>query len=193
MTTPQQSGWYDDPHDPNAQRYWDGQDWTPHRQRKPTSRPTPPPPPVMPTPPPVMPTRSPPPPPVMPAQPPPPPPGMPAQPPPPPPGMPAQPPAVALGAQQQNLPNSHLVWAVFSIFFCLPFGILAIINATKVSNLWALGQYPEAHAAADSARKFAIWATIAWVVWAGGLFLFGVVLPLLFGLSLLGTDTTSTP
>src|ERR1700736_3908149 len=38
MTTPQQPGWYDDPHDSNAQRYWDGQDWTPHRQRKPPSR-----------------------------------------------------------------------------------------------------------------------------------------------------------
>ena len=42
MTTPQ-PGWYDDPHDSNAQRYWDGQDWTPHRQRKPISRTTPPP------------------------------------------------------------------------------------------------------------------------------------------------------
>jgi hypothetical protein len=40
MTRPQQPGWYDDPHDSNAQRYWDGQDWTPHRQRKPISRPT---------------------------------------------------------------------------------------------------------------------------------------------------------
>jgi hypothetical protein len=30
-------GWYDDPEDPNAQRYWDGQEWTPHRQRKATS------------------------------------------------------------------------------------------------------------------------------------------------------------
>ena len=38
MTTPDQPGWYDDPQDPNAQRYWDGQDWTPHRQRKMTSR-----------------------------------------------------------------------------------------------------------------------------------------------------------
>ncbi|WP_422225433.1 DUF2510 domain-containing protein, partial [Mycobacterium sp.] len=37
MTTPNQPGWYDDPHDSNAQRYWDGQDWTPHRQRKPAS------------------------------------------------------------------------------------------------------------------------------------------------------------
>ena len=43
MNTPQQPGWYDDPHDSNAQRYWDGQDWTPRRQRKPISAPTPPP------------------------------------------------------------------------------------------------------------------------------------------------------
>jgi hypothetical protein len=38
MTTPDQPGWYDDPNDSSAQRYWDGQDWTPHRQRKPISR-----------------------------------------------------------------------------------------------------------------------------------------------------------
>jgi Protein of unknown function (DUF2510) len=37
MTTPDQPGWYDDPDDSNAQRYWDGQKWTPHRQRKPHS------------------------------------------------------------------------------------------------------------------------------------------------------------
>jgi hypothetical protein len=36
MTTPQ-PGWYDDPQDPNAQRYWDGQQWTPRRLRKPKS------------------------------------------------------------------------------------------------------------------------------------------------------------
>ncbi|WP_083746416.1 DUF2510 domain-containing protein [Mycobacterium terramassiliense] len=35
MTSPNQPAWYDDPQDPNAQRYWDGQGWTPHRQRKP--------------------------------------------------------------------------------------------------------------------------------------------------------------
>jgi hypothetical protein len=62
MTTPQQPGWYDDPHDPNAQRYWDGQDWTPHRQRKPIARPTQPPPPAMPTQPPPPPPGLPPPP-----------------------------------------------------------------------------------------------------------------------------------
>jgi Protein of unknown function (DUF2510) len=46
MTTPQQPGWYDDPDDATAQRYWDGQAWTPQRQRKPISQqlPTRPPP-----------------------------------------------------------------------------------------------------------------------------------------------------
>ncbi len=39
MTAPPQPGWYDDDGDPGAQRYWDGQNWTPQRQRKPASPP----------------------------------------------------------------------------------------------------------------------------------------------------------
>jgi Protein of unknown function (DUF2510) len=45
MPTSTQPGWYDDPEDPKAQRYWDGQGWTPRRQLKPISQATPPPPP----------------------------------------------------------------------------------------------------------------------------------------------------
>lgn len=64
MTTPSQPGWYDDPQNSNAQRYWDGQNWTPHRQRKPAGQPPPPPPPRPPLPPgPPRPTLPPPPPP----------------------------------------------------------------------------------------------------------------------------------
>jgi predicted secreted protein len=95
-------------------------------------------------------------------------------------------------SQPQNLPKSHLVWAVFSIFFCFPFGIVALINANKVSTLWALGKYDEAQSAADSAKKFALWGTIVWAICIGGFFILGVVLPILFGLSVLGSST-STP
>jgi Protein of unknown function (DUF2510)/Domain of unknown function (DUF4333) len=38
------AGWYDDPEDPSAKRYWDGKDWTPHRQRKSIASSAPPPP-----------------------------------------------------------------------------------------------------------------------------------------------------
>ena len=61
MTTSIQPGWYDDPEDSNGQRYWDGQAWTPHRQRKPVSQPSPPPPPASQQAPPPSPSVSPPP------------------------------------------------------------------------------------------------------------------------------------
>jgi Protein of unknown function (DUF2510) len=48
MPTSTEPGWYDDPEDSKAQRYWDGEGWTPRRQLKPISRATPPPPPGQP-------------------------------------------------------------------------------------------------------------------------------------------------
>jgi hypothetical protein len=48
MTTPSAAGWYDDPDNANAQRYWDGHSWTPQRRRKSTSPPPAPTPPARP-------------------------------------------------------------------------------------------------------------------------------------------------
>lgn len=39
MTAPIEPDWYDDPNDPQAQRYWDGTSWSPHRRRKPNPTP----------------------------------------------------------------------------------------------------------------------------------------------------------
>lgn len=44
---------------------------------------------------------------------------------------------------------------------CLPFGIVSIINASKVSGLWSSGQYAQAQKASEDAKKWAIWGAIA--------------------------------
>ena len=43
---------------------------------------------------------------------------------------------------------------------CLPLGIVAIINSSKVSGLWAAGRYAEAQKASQDAKKFAMWGAI---------------------------------
>ena len=41
MTTPGPAGWYEDPHNPNALRYWDGQGWTQRLKQKTVRQPLP--------------------------------------------------------------------------------------------------------------------------------------------------------
>jgi interferon-induced transmembrane protein len=91
----------------------------------------------------------------------PPPPGWPGQQPGQQPGWPAQQP----GWQGQQEPNNYLVWAILcTVLCCLPFGIVSIVYSTRVSGLWAQGRYPEAQAAADSAKKWAIIGAIVGAV-----------------------------
>lgn len=62
-------------------------------------------------------------------------------------------------------PDSNLVWGILvTVLCCLPFGIVSIINAAKVSGLWASGQYAQAQKASDDAKKWAIYGAIAGVV-----------------------------
>lgn len=78
-------------------------------------------------------------------------------PPPPPPGYPPQPPT-------GQAPNNHLVMSIIGILFCLPFGIVAVVKSSQVNGLWVQGQYAEAQASADSAKKWAMWSIIIGVV-----------------------------
>lgn len=75
-------------------------------------------------------------------------------------------------------PSNNLVWAILTtIFCCLPFGIVAIVNASKVNNLWACGQYDAARQAAKNASKWSIIAAIA-----GGIFSILYILFLIIGI-----------
>lgn len=81
-------------------------------------------------------------------------------------------------------PNNHLVMAILTtIFCCLPFGIVSIVKAAQVNNLWQSGQYDAARKAAGDAKKW-------WMISAG----IGVaVMVLYFGFVVaVGVGSTTT-
>ena len=65
----------------------------------------------------------------------------------------------------QSMPNSHLGLAIVSLILgastliCLIFSIIAVVNASKVSSLWANKQYADAQNASDKAKSFS-WISI---------------------------------
>lgn len=67
--------------------------------------------------------------------------------------------------QSMPCPPSNLVWAIVStILCCLPTGIVAIVYACKVDNLYLMGNYQGAVEASNKARNWAIGGLIASVV-----------------------------
>jgi hypothetical protein len=73
-------------------------------------------------------------------------------------------------------PDSYMVWAILStLFCCLPFGIVSIINASKVDSLYAAGNYAGARVASESAKKWATWAAGAGLIVLLGYILLGIV------------------
>lgn len=59
-------------------------------------------------------------------------------------------------------PKTWLVESILvTIFCCLPFGIIGIINASKVNSLYSDDQIAEAEAASENAKK---WTRIGFFV-----------------------------
>ena len=50
-------------------------------------------------------------------------------------------------------PENHLTWAIISTLLCCwPFGVAAIVNATRVDKYWLAGHKEEAYKAAADAK-----------------------------------------
>ncbi|WP_159942216.1 MULTISPECIES: CD225/dispanin family protein [unclassified Nocardiopsis] len=93
---------------------------------------------------------------------------------PPPPGNPGQPPGGygppsggyaapggGYGSPGGPPPDNGLVWAIVAIFCCWPFAIPAIINATKVHDLWNRGDQAGAMQAQAQTKK---WTKLAFIL-----------------------------
>ena len=77
-------------------------------------------------------------------------------------------------------PENNLVWAIVcTVMCCMPLGVVAIIKATKVKELWLQGDHAGAQKAADDAKKFSIWgAAIAGI----GIILY-ILIVVVFGIA----------
>lgn len=68
--------------------------------------------------------------------------------------IPPEPPTI-----KKVMPKTWLVESILAtIFCCLPFGIVGIVNATKVDTLYLNGNYEEAVLRSNNARKWTLWA-----------------------------------
>lgn len=80
------------------------------------------------------------------------------------------------GVQTQQKPDNYLVWAILStLMCCLPLGVVAIINASKVDSEWNAGRHEEAIAAAANAKKWAMFSAGAGVIAYGIMFIFMII------------------
>lgn len=81
-----------------------------------------------------------------------------------PPQPPVAPPQAPGYPQQPQQPAPHisnyLAWAIVCIFLCWPLAIPAIVYASKVNNLIAMGDYEGAMNASKNAKTFCLIATI---------------------------------
>ena len=60
------------------------------------------------------------------------------------------------------MPQSYLIWAILSTFLCcLPLGVVAIVYASRVENLYWNEMYDEALYASNKAKNWSIGAFIA--------------------------------
>ena len=85
------------------------------------------------------------------------------------------------GITPETKPNSFLAWAILcTIFCCLPFGIVSIVQASRVDGRWYAGDYTGAIRAADSARTWFWWGfgvgLASWLIWIIYYIVVGVML-----------------
>ena len=78
---------------------------------------------------------------------------------------------------QQNVmvkPNNNMLMAILTtVCCCCPFGIVAIIKASQVNNLFAMKQYEAAQISANEAKKWSyIGVAIGFVFWIIYIFAF---------------------
>lgn len=84
----------------------------------------------------------------------------------------------------QPMPKTWLVESILvTIFCCLPFGIVGIVNAAAVSSAYNTGNYMLAQEKSKAAKKWAMWGLIVGLV--------GIILYVIFWIAMVGLGLMS--
>lgn len=81
------------------------------------------------------------------------------------------------GGNMPPLPKTYLVESILvTLFCCLPFGIVGIINASGVESAYFSGNYNEAVRKSMAAKKWTMWGLVSCLIcWALYFFLYVVI------------------
>ena len=86
--------------------------------------------------------------------------------------------------ENQKKPKNYLVESILvTIFCCLIFGIIGIVNAAKVNSEYAAGNYEGALAASKQAKTWTLWG---FIIGLAGVVIVGF-LYLVMGIAILGS------
>lgn len=84
----------------------------------------------------------------------------------------------------QPMPKTWLVESILvTIFCCLPFGIVGIVNAAAVSSSYNMGNFALAQEKSNAAKKWTMWGLIAWGI---GLVLYVILCLAMAGMGMMG-------
>lgn len=87
--------------------------------------------------------------------------------------LPPEPPVVV---NTNTMPKTWLVESILvTIFCCLPFGIIGIVNATKIETLYYSEQYEQALNHSRQAKKWTLWGLFSMLIfWVLYLMVLGI-------------------
>lgn len=80
------------------------------------------------------------------------------------------------------MPDNYMVWGILTLLFCFwPLSIVSIVNASKVSSCYYMGDYEGARRASEEAKKWATWSALAAVIVLGLIILFYIFIIVIAG------------
>lgn len=84
------------------------------------------------------------------------------------------------------MPDNYMVWGILTLLFCFwPLSIVSIVNASKVSSCYYMGDYDGARKTSEDAKKWATWSAFVALIFIGLIILFYIFIIAIAGVGVI--------